>query len=87
MLCDGHCYDVPALETQPSDFSLQEEVETGKLFPGHPEPLDTYSYEPLKPVQTRILRLRPKGRSPEGEARDDGLYADLVTVSLHILEG
>lgn len=87
MPCDGHCYDVPALEAPSSHTSSQEEIEARKVLPGHHEQLDTYSYGPLKPAQIGILRLHPKGRSPEGELRDDGLYADLVAVNLHILEG
>ena len=67
--------------------SSKEEVEAGQLLPTHSGHLDTYSYGPQSPAQTRILRLHPKGFSPEGEARDDGMYADLVTVNLHTLEG
>jgi hypothetical protein len=88
MPCHGHCYDVPALEALSSHSSSQEEIEASQVLPGrHHEQLDTYSYGPLKPAQTRILRLHPKGHSPEGKLRDDGLYADLVAVNLHILEG
>jgi hypothetical protein len=84
--CDGHCYDAPALEPSP-DHSSQQKAGPGQLLPGDSEPLDTYAYRALKLAQTRILRLHPKGRSPEGDLRDDGLYADLVTVNLHVLEG
>lgn len=84
--CDGHCYDVPALEPS-SDHSSQQEAESGQLLPSDSEPLGTYTYRALKLAQTIILRLHPNGRSPEGEFRDDGLYADLVTVNLHVLEG
>jgi hypothetical protein len=88
MPCDGHCYDVPALEALSSHSSSQEEIEASQVLPGrHHEQLEAYSYGPLKPAQTRILRLHPKGHSPEGGLRDNGLYADLVTVNLHILEG
>jgi hypothetical protein len=86
--CDGHCCNLLALEAPSCDvFSSQEEIEAGQLLPTHSGHLDTYSYGPQSPAQTRILRLHPKGFSPEGEARDDGMYADLVTANLHILEG
>ena len=87
MPLDGHFYDVLALEAPSSDTSSKEEVEAGQPLPGCSKHLDTYSYGPQSPAQTRILRLHPKGFSPEGEARDDGMYADLVTVNLHTLEG
>jgi hypothetical protein len=76
-----------SLESPSPQFSSQDKVEAERLLPPHSKHLDTYSYGPLELAQTRILRLHPKRRSPEGESRHDGLYADLVTVNLHILEG
>ena len=83
--CVGNHYDVSILETPSSD--LVKGRGRSRATSSHSGHLDTYSYGPQSPAQTRILRLHPKGFSPEGEARDDGMYADLVTVNLHILEG
>ena len=86
MPCVKNRYDVSVRRRRPLTSS-KEEVEAGQLLPTHSGHLDTYSYGPQSPAQTRILRLHPKGFSPGGEARDDGMYADLVTVNLHTLEG
>jgi hypothetical protein len=79
MSCNGHCYDVVPLEAG--------DVEETPLLSSYHEPTAPYIYTPPKPAQTRIIRLHPTKCSPEGSLRDGLLYADLVTVNLHILEG
>jgi hypothetical protein len=82
MSCNGHCYDVVPLEAG--------DVEETPLLSSYHEPTAPYVYSPLKPAQTRIIRLHPTRDPPEGSTtslKDDVLYADLVTVNLHILEG
>ena len=86
MPLDGHFYDVLALEAPSSDTSSKEEVEAGQLLP-------TLGISTHTPTARRVRR-RPgscasilRDFHQGAEARDDGMYADLVTVNLHILEG
>jgi hypothetical protein len=79
LCCDGHCYDVVPLEAR--------DVEETPLLSSYHEPTTPYVYSPLKPAQTRIIRLHPTRDPSEGSPRDNLLYTDLVTVNLHILEG
>lgn len=84
MPCSGHRYDV---EPWKAPSSSPQEDEEASLLPYHSDPLEEYVYNPLNPAQTRILRLHAAGSTGEGDSRDSQLYADLITVNLHILDG
>lgn len=84
MSCSSNCFKIEPFE---APVVSHDDIEEALLLSSYDEPLDTYVYRPVKPAQTRVLRLHPTGCPPEDDAKSVLLHADMITVNLHILEG
>jgi hypothetical protein len=82
MPCAGHCFDVAPLEPPTLPGRLSEKDRTSSIC----EPIETYTYSPLKPWQTRILRLHPSQKYTIGE-QEPPLSADLLVATVSDTEG
>lgn len=81
MTCAGDCFDLAAPPSCQGEGSSESPMSSGIT------PLPHFTYSPLQPWQTRILRLHPRGTRAGDEDNNIQLRGDLLTANLHALDG